>query len=486
MPPATNRFLAPLAAGGLLGLAALAWAQPPQPATPSARATFQPGALAPLLDEVSPDALMATIRGLENFGTRHTLSETESDTRGIGAARRWLLKEFEAIGGGLQPALESFELPPGVRLPSGATVVNVVAVLPGTMPGAADRAYYVVGHYDSRNADVMDAVGDAPGANDDASGTAIVVEIARLLAARPLESTIVFLCTAGEEQGLLGARAHASNLTGAKAWRLCTVLSNDIVGDPIPSPAAGGIDAWPSDLPATADLRAAAEGPDPRRMVRVFSEGIPRNPSSAELARIRTLSAENDSPSRQLARYIADVAQIERLLMQPMPIFRPDRFLRGGDHSSFNEVGHAAVRFTTLHEDYSRQHADVVERNGKPYGDTAEFVDAEYLAEVTRLNLAALVHLANAPSPPTGVRFITAGLSPSTTLRWSTSPEPDVAGYEVVWRDTTQWQWEHVLDVGNRTEVTLPINKDNVFFGLRAYDRDGFRSPVTFAGAADR
>lgn len=480
MTSSTPQALRGLAACGLLTLSA--GAQPPAPAG----AGLVPGALAPLLEEVSPDALIASVRSLENFGTRHTLSETESETRGIGAARRWLLREFQAIGGGLQSSLETFDVPPGVRLPRGATVVNVVAVLPGTMPVAAPRAYYVVGHYDSRNADMMDATGDAPGANDDASGTALVLELARLLASRPLESTVVFLCTAGEEQGLLGARAHALNLTGEKAWRLCMVLSNDIVGDPTPGPAVDGLSAWPGDLPTTPDLRAAAEGPDPRRVVRVFSEGIPRNPSAAELARLRTLAAESDSPSRQLARFIADVALTERLLVQPMPVFRPDRFLRGGDHTPFNEAGHAAVRFTTLHEDYSRQHADVVQRGGKPYGDTAEFVDALYLADVARLNLAALVHLANAPTPPANVRILTAGLSPNTTLRWSPSPEPDVAGYEVVWRDTTQWQWAHSLDVGDRTEVTLPINKDNVYFGLRAYDRDGFRSPVTFAGAAER
>lgn len=418
------------------------------------------------LAQVSSAELQGTVLTLSAFGTRHTLSDTNSDTRGIGAARRWLktkFESFETADGPLRAEFESLRVPPSVRVPTGADVVNVIGILEGTDPVASKRVYYVVGHYDSRNGDAMDAAGDAPGANDDASGTAVVVEIARVLAGSPLESSVVFLCTAGEEQGLLGAKGHAENKSVDKEWRICGVLSNDIVGDP-----------W-GETP-----RVAGGTPDPARVVRIFSEGIPRTTNPEVLARLRTLAAESDSPSRQIARYIADVACRERTSVQPLIVFRPDRFLRGGDHSAFNEAGFAAVRFTAMHEDYSRQHVNVTVRDGKPYGDVPEFVDAEYLAGVTRLNLAALVHMANAPSVPANARILTAKLETGTTVRWERSPEADTAGYEVVWRDTTSWQWDHSKDVGDVTEATMPMSKDNVFFGVRAYDKDGYRSPVAF------
>jgi hypothetical protein len=215
---------------------------------------------------------------------------------------------------------------------------------------------------------------------------------------------------------------------------------------------------------------------------------VPRNPSAQQLATIRSLAAESDSPSRQLARFIAEVAEHEKLPVKPMLVFRHDRFLRGGDHTTFNEVGFPAVRFTEVYEDYRRQHQNVRTEVGEDgeqmlIGDLPEFVDAAYVADVTRLNAAAIVHLANAPSPPGHARIITARLSYDTTLRWERSPEPDVAGYEIVWRATTAPVWEHVKDVGDVMEATIDESKDNVFFGVRAYDRDGYRSPVAFAGA---
>ncbi|MBM4108365.1 MAG: M20/M25/M40 family metallo-hydrolase [Phycisphaerae bacterium] len=420
-----------------------------------------------VMGEISGERAHGVVARLAGFGTRHTLSETEGDTRGIGAARRWIKGELERAnegGGRLQVAFEEFEAPASARLRGGGRLVNVVAVLPGTDPVAAGRRYYVVGHYDSRNANGNDAEGDAPGANDDASGVGVVMEIARVLAGRPLESTVVFLATAGEEQGLIGARYHAEQAR-ARGERIVGVLNNDIVGDPRGSGA---------DEPASPGL------------IRVFSEGVPRQPSAEEHARIRNLAAEMDSPSRQLARFIDEVGRKERTLVRPMVVFRLDRFLRGGDHSAFLEAGFPGVRFTEVGEDYSRQHADVVEKDGRPYGDLAEWVDAEYLGNVARLNAAVLVHLANAPSTPARVRIITAQLDHKTTLRWEASPEGDVAGYEVVWRLTTDWQWQGVRDVGAETSATLPLNKDNYFVGVRAYDKDGYRSPVGFAGAASR
>ncbi len=452
----------------ILLAATLAFPVPPAPTS------------AALLAQVSEQRLKQNIDTLAAFGTRHTLSDTTSDTRGIGAARRWIKSQFDSFnpaGGTLRAQLESFDVPKGPRVPTGANIVNVVAVLPGTRPESAQRTYYVVGHFDSRNGDAMDVTGDAPGANDDASGASVVIELARVLADHPLESTVVFLCTAGEEQGLLGAKAHAESKVADKAITIRGVLNNDIVGDPwghlrIAPKAPGEPWTLPPTDPATRPANLT---------VRIFSEGLPRTSDPERLARIRSLAAEYDSPSRQLARYIASVAEIEQTAVQPAIIFRPDRFLRGGDHSAFNEAGFTAVRFTVPNEDFSRQHADVKPRDGKPYGDVPEFIDPAYLANVARLNLATLIHLANAPDAPANVQILTANLTNDSTLRWEASKETDAAGYEVVWRDTTQWQWTHVQDVGAVTQITLPISKDNVFFGVRAYDKDGYRSPVTFA-----
>ncbi|MDI1289109.1 MAG: M20/M25/M40 family metallo-hydrolase [bacterium] len=351
-------------------------------------------------------------------------------------------------------------------MPDGATIVNVVAVLQGTGDPAKTRRYYVVGHYDTINGDRMDPKADAPGANDDASGTAVVLECARVLAAHPLEATVVFLCTAAEEQGLVGAKLHAE--AAAKRGDLIAgVLNNDIVGDPSVQyfdMEKGWVDA--------------------RHHVRLFSEGLPRNASAQELAEIRQLGKESDSPSRQLARFVFDVARLESLPVQPVPIFRFDRFLRGGDHTAFNEAGFAAVRFTVPAEDYSRQHQDVTERDGKPYGDVASFVDAGYVADVARLNTAVLFHLANAPAAPSRVRMVTKQLETGTTLRWAANTEPDVGGYEVVWRRTTTPGWEGSFDAKSATEWVSEASKDNYFFGVRAYDVSGLRGPVTFAGSA--
>lgn len=430
------------------------------------------------IPQVSAARLNVSVSRAASFGTRHALSSRTDPARGIGAAANWLKAEFDAAAaqsaGRMTARLEHFDAPRSVRLPDGARLTNIVAVLKGAMPEANDRVYYIIGHYDSRNGEALDAQGDAPGANDDASGTAVVLEAARVLAALPpLDATVVFLCTDGEEAGLVGARYHADQLAANPQVRVVAALSNDIVGDP--SPVYVRADA--PDAPASAP-----------HMIRLFSEGLPRHATAEETARIRAEGAESDSPSRQLARFVRAVYQRELAPanqgVAPILVFRQDRFLRGGDHAAFNEFGFAAVRFTAPAEDYTRQHANITQKDGKPYGDLPEFCDGPYMAGVARTSIAALIHLANAPRPPRRARVLTAALDTGTTLRWDACPEPDTAGYEVVWRETTAADWQHARDVGNVTAFTSPISKDNVYFGVRAYDQSGFRSPVSFAWAA--
>ncbi len=417
-----------------------------------------------VIQAVSPEHLRATIDRLVGFGTRHTLSDTKSDDRGIGAARRWLRDELQSIADSSGRTDITVELMrhkqlPSRRVPNEIEIVNVVMIIPGQMPEAKDRMYVVLGHYDSRNGDGMDAEGEAPGADDDGSGTAAVLELARVFSTRSCDSTTVFLMTAGEEQGLYGATWFTKTAV-TNNWNIQGALSNDIIGDP--------------------------KGPDGRfdnKRVRVFSEALPRNATDEQKQMISRLGGENDSPSRQLARYIDDVAKRYNTTVKPWLINRADRFLRGGDHTSFNREGFTAVRFTELYESYDRQHQNVREIDGRPYGDVAEFVDEHYLADVARLNGAVLYNLANSPSIPSKVRLITSGLANSTTIRWESSPEPDVAGYEVVYRDTTSHLWDNVIDVGNINEYVTALSKDNWFFGVRAYDKDGHRSLVMFAGA---
>ncbi|MEM1330882.1 MAG: M28 family metallopeptidase [Planctomycetota bacterium] len=425
------------------------------------------------VDPVDGARMHEDVTTLAGFGTRHTLSETESDSRGIGAARRWLKAEFERIAeasGRTGPGSPSIYFdrhtvePDGRRITERVDVVNVVCEIPGSMPSAADRRIYVIAHYDSRASGALDAESDAPGANDDASGVAVCLELARVLMPLELDATVVLMPTAGEEQGLFGARLHA-RAARDRGDRIDAVLNNDTVGD--------------------------GDGPGGRSAhdrVRVFSEGIPvallNDDRSQALARLRRESAESDGTSRQLARYIAEVAGQHDLPVKPMLVHRADRYLRGGDHTGFNEQGFAAIRFIEVYEDYTKQHQDVRIEDGIEYGDTAEHVDPAYLEGVAKLNAASVVHLANAPSVPKRARIIVAELSNDTTLRWDESPEPDVVGYEIVWRETTSPSWQHATEVGDVTEATIDLSKDHWFFGVRAVDRDGYRSPVAFPYAS--
>lgn len=447
-----------------------------------------PAEIVGMLDEVAPTHIRYIIDRLVSFGTRHTLSDAKSETRGIGAARRWIKSEFDlyAADSGRSEA-EAMKVyfdrhvvkADGRRITEDVDLVNVVAEIPGSDPSSAGRRYYVLGHYDSRNSSSNDAEGDAPGANDDGSGVALLMELARVMSKHRFEATLVFMATAGEEQGLYGAKMHAEAAREA-GMDIRAVLSNDIVGDPT--------DPLAPDEPQNG-------------FVRVFSTAIPQTADAREIARIRSLGGEVDSPSRQLARYIAEVraqyywndiggdglnGESAPVMVVPRVVFRTDRFLRGGDHTAFNRAGFTGVRFSEMAENYHRQHQDVRVEEGVEYGDLPEFVDENYLAGVVRLNMVALAHLANAPSVPTNVRIITSQLENKTRLRWDASPESDVAGYEVVWRDTAMPFWQGAVDVGLETEAVIGKSKDLYLFGVRAYDADGYRSPVMFAGAGRR
>jgi len=421
-----------------------------------------------MVRRISADNIRATVERLVSFGTRHTLSATNSETRGIGAARRWIIQEFERYaaesGGRLDVETQSFVHPAdGKRVLRDVEIVNVIATLPGTNPTARDRVYLVTAHYDSRAGDPNDATSDAPGANDDASGVAAVMEMARVMSPLEFEATIVFALVAGEEQGLIGSRHMAAHYK-RNGVNIAGMLTNDIIGNTLGS-----------------------NGVRDRRHVRVFSEGVPVAETDAQRTVRMAAGSENDSPARQLARYVDDVAERHVPGLDVVMIYRRDRFLRGGDHTAFSEQGFPAVRFCDVNEHYDRQHQDVRIEGDREYGDLPAFVDADYVAQVTRVNAAALASLASAPAPPANARIVTAKAEHTTTLRWDANTERDLAAYEVVWRDTTAHQWQHVLRIAaDLTEFTHPLSKDNYIFGLRAVDRDGFPSVVAYPRPARR
>ncbi|MFI7305941.1 M20/M25/M40 family metallo-hydrolase [Micromonospora aurantiaca] len=437
--------------------AAAATGAPPGPGRP-ARPQRPGRELTALLREIDSRRIEAVVRRLAAFGTRHTLSSQTDPVRGIGAARDWIHAQLAgyaaASGGRMSVELQSYVQQPASRIPVPTTVTNVVATVRGDV--TPERVYVITGHYDSRATDVMDAVSDAPGADDDASGVAVVMELARVLSTRRTEATIVLAAVAAEEQGLYGSAYLASQLKAAGA-DVQAMFSNDIVGS------------------STAD-----DGTRDPRTVRLFAEGVPTAETPAEASVRQSVGGENDSPSRQLARFVTDVAENSATGMDVRVIYRRDRYLRGSDHISFLREGWPAGRFTEPNEDFAHQHQDVRVVDGVQYGDLPEFCDFGYIARVARVNAATLWSLAQAPGTPKGVTVVTTNLTNDTTLRWQRGPEPDLAGYEVVWRETTSDQWQKVLPVGDVTEVTIDLSKDNVFFGVRAVDRDGHRSPVAF------
>jgi hypothetical protein len=400
-------------------------------------------------------------RALVGFGTRHTLSVQDDPVRGIGAARDWIRGQFEEIaatsGGRMSVELQSYIQQPASRIPVPTRITNVVATLRGTDPASADRVYVVSAHYDSRVTDVLNGTSDAPGANDDGSGTSAVIELARVLANVRSEATIVFVAFAGEEQGLYGS-THFAELARQNGWNIQGVLNMDIIGSPL-----GG---------------SGAREPF---SIRLFSEGVPTSETPAETARRQSIGGENDGRSRQLARYVKETGENSATGMRVKLVWRRDRFLRGGDQIPFLERGWAGVRFTEPNENFDHQHQDVRVEGGTRFGDLLEFVDFRYLARVTRVVGSSLSALARAPRAPRNARVITANLSYDTELRWDANPEPDVVGYEVVWRDSTEPLWTDARRVANTTSFTIEdLNKDDFQVGVRAIDRDGNRSPVAY------
>ncbi len=409
--------------------------------------------------EISPNNIEATIRKLVSFGTRNTLSEQDNPTRGIGAARDYLFGEFQKIsqdcGGCLLVEKQTFLQPKANRVPEPTNLTNVVATLRGTTN--PERVYVVSGHYDSMCTSATDAKCDAPGANDDASGTAAVVEMARVMSKRKFDATIVFMTVPGEEQGLLGATYFAGQAK-KNAVNIEAMFTNDIIGGVL-------------------SYKNAAD----RQSVRVFAEGVPSDETEAQGNTRRSVGGENDSASRQLGRFIKEIADVYSPKFRVQLIYRRDRYLRGGDHIPFLERGFPAVRFTEPHEDYTHQHQNIRTENNIFYGDTLEFVDFGYIANVARVNAASLAALALAPAKPKNVAIVTARLTNDTDLKWDANADNDLAGYEVVWRDTTAPFWTNSVFVGNVTNYTAKeMSKDNYFFGVRAVDKAGNKSPVVY------
>lgn len=417
--------------------------------------------IAQIVREIDARKIEQSIQKLVSFGTRNTLSTQTDPNRGIGAARDWLFDEFSKIaaqsGGRMAVEKQTFEQAKAERIPTPTMISNVVATLRGTQPESAGRTYIVSGHYDSMCTSPTDAACDAPGANDDASGTAAVLEMARVMAKHQFEATIIFMAVAGEEQGLLGSTYFAEQAK-QKGMDIEGMLTNDIVGNSL-----GG------------------NGVRDRGTVRVFSEGVPSNETPEQANVRRGVGGENDSASRQLARFIKDAAERHVKGMRITMVYRRDRYLRGGDHRPFLERGFTAVRFTEPNEDYRHQHQNVRIENGVQYGDLPQFVDFNYIANVARVNAASLASLALAPARPKNVGIVTARLTNDTDLKWDSNKEPDMFGYEVVWRETTSPVWTNARWVGNVTTYTVKgMSKDNFFFGVRAVDKQGNKSMVSF------
>ncbi|MDB5791960.1 MAG: aminopeptidase [Massilia sp.] len=443
------------AVAGML-LAATCAAQAADPGTARRQAEIDA-----IVREISPQRIRAHVEKLVGFGTRHTMSDTTSDTRGIGAARRWIRSELErcgaAAGGRLQVAFDSHVHPVMARLSRPTEIVNVVATLPGTQPESKDRIYVVSGHYDSIVSDVMNANDDAPGANDDASGTAAVMEMACVMAKHRFDATLVFMAVAAEEQGLLGA-GHWAKQAREKNLNVAGMFTNDIIGN-----------------------SRNDEGKVDDKQVRLFAEGVPPGKEIPEALRaLFATGGENDTPTRQLARHVKEAGERYVPGFKVTVVNRRDRYLRGGDHIPFLEQGFPALRFTENAEDFRHQHQDLRTEGGKKYGDLVEYMDFNYAAKIARVNAASLASLALAPAAPREVKVITKKLTNKTELAWAPNGEPDLAGYRVVWRETTAAGWQGSRFVGNVTTYTSDLSKDNVFFGVQAVDRNGNVSPATY------
>jgi hypothetical protein len=421
-----------------------------------------------LLRQIDPNRIQATIEKLVSFGTRHTASSQTDPARGIGAAYAWVFQQMQAIAatsnGNMTVQQQTFtQQPVAGRLAVPTSITNTIATLQGT--ANPQRFYVVTGHLDSRVTDLLDFTSDAPGADDDGSGVACMLELARLFATQQFPGTIVFAAVSGEEEGLFGSSFMAQQMAAA---------GNDVQG------------MFSNDIVGTGDAHDGTR-PDPFTL-RMFLEGIPTNASSNDVALMQSVGGENDGKSRQLGRFVAEVAPFWLTGMNVRLIWRRDRYLRGTDSLSFQGQGYAAARFTEPRENFNHEHQNTQVVNGVQLGDLIQYVDFSYVARVAKVNAAALWNLASSPGTPKSAQIHTtppvnfAGTN-LTTLTWNANTEPNLTGYEVVMRETTDPDWTSAIPVGNVTSVTLNISKDNVQFGVRAVDSNFNRSPVAFPQA---
>jgi Peptidase family M28 len=425
------------------------------------------GDISRMMTEISPERIQRSIYVLASFKTRNTLSDPLPSGDGIGGAKSWIKAEFgraaSESGGRLKVALDTYDQHPDPpRIPAAMQLTNIVATLPGTDPDGSGRTLVVCGHIDSVASSPLDATGAAPGADDDASGVAAVLEMAHVMAHYRFPATIVFLTVSGEEQNIDGS-THWAKAAKEHATNIEAVLNNDIIGS-----------------------SRSPSGKTERGVVRLFAEGVrlAAAPDDALQALLRT-GGENDSPTREIARSVRDIAAAYVPSVKVRVVYRTDRYRRGGDHMAFLEQGYPAVRFTEPVEDFRHQHQDVREEKGVMYGDLPENLDYSYIANVTRINAASLAVLARAPAPPSATQIEAVKLEADTTLRWAPSKEPNLAGYRIVWRETTAPFWEHSVDVQKDVNrVTLPgISKDDFIFGVEAFDASGNTSPASYPTA---
>lgn len=412
--------------------------------------------IAGMVQQVSADSLKAYIETMVGFATRHTLSTQKDPTKGIGAAREWVVSKFKQFALRSNGRMTTFVdtityLPDGKRVDVPVNLGNAMAILKGTDPNDK-RIFLISGHLDSRVTDVANRTSAAPGANDDASGCAAVIECARIMSSHAFPATVIFVTVSGEEQGLLGAHFLATRAK-QQHWEIEAVLNNDIVGS--------------NNSNETNIIN--------NTQIRVFSEGLPAYMLDSVAAMIRQQGLENDGKARQLARYVKETGERYVDNLEVVMIYRNDRFLRGGDHTPFVENGFAAVRFTEMNENFYHQHQDLRTEKGIEYGDLVKFMDFEYLRKNAAMNLANLANLAKAPSVPEEVTVDVSGLNNSTTLHWKASLHGKVKGYYVLLRESTSAFWQKKFFTTADT-IKLPYSKDNYFFAVQAVSQDGNES----------
>lgn len=415
-----------------------------------------------MVKEVSADSLQSYINTLVSFGTRNTLSTQTDKKRGIGAARNWVLSKFNEFaknsGGRLTEMIDTTTIAADERRVDKPVVLgNVMATLKGSDPNDK-RIFIISGHLDSRRTDVMDRTGDAPGADDDGSGTAAVIECARIMSKHSFSATIIFVAVSGEEQGLLGSTFMAYKAK-KENWEIEGVFNNDIIGS--------------NNSNETNIIN--------NTKVRVFSEGIPTDATEKDVVRIRSLGLENDSKSRELSRYIKEIGERYVDHLDVVMVYRRDRFLRGGDHLPYLNNGFTAVRITEMNENFTRQHQDVRTENGIQYGDLPQFIDYEYLRKNTALNLCNLANLAKAPSVPEEVKIEVKNLSNETSLSWNPAKTGKVKGYYILMRETTSPVWQKKFFT-KENELVLPYSKDNYFFAVQSVNESGNESLMVMPG----